>query len=127
MRKALRIKVSIAGASSQGCKRLVLSGHLTLRKAHAVLRQELGAPAECRYCFQQDGRIFANPALHRDYVEDDATYNLNHCLCLPGHTLEYVLGGLRLSIELEAIERWPPDGAAPSAKGRRKAVASRPH
>ena len=104
MRKTLRIKVSVGGASPEAAKRLAVGAQTRLRKVHAILREALGAKGEERYCFLQDGRVFGNPALNTDYVENDATFSLRYCLCLPGHTVDYVLGRTKYTVELESIE-----------------------
>lgn len=101
MRKVMQLKVSVDG--TQVWRRILVSANLSLRKAHGVLREALGWEGIGSYCFQQDGRVFGNPALHSDYVEDDAAFGLRYCLCLPGQSLEYVWGRWRHTIVLEDI------------------------
>ena len=108
MRKTLRLKVSVDGTTVW--RRILVPAHLSLRKAHGVLREALGWEGDASYCFRQDGREFGNQALHSEYVEDDAAFSLRHCLCLPGHTLEYAWGPWKHSIVLEEVL---PGGAGP--------------
>lgn len=102
MRKVMQLKVSVNG--TQVWRRILVPANLSLRQAHGVLREALGWEGVGGYCFQQDGRVFANPALHSDYVEDDSAFRLRYCLCLPGQTLEYDWGAWKHTIVLEAVE-----------------------
>jgi hypothetical protein len=125
MPKTLQIKVTLAGTAPPVWRRLVVPALMTLRQAHTVLHDVMGWQENGSYRFQQDGREFGNQALHVDYVEDDSSYRLNHCLCLPGHSVEYVFGAWKHTIVLEAIapgvaKPWrllAGEGACPPARG----------
>lgn len=103
MRNVLQLMVSIEGTSPPAWRRILAPAHLTLRRAHRMLEEAFGRNAGASYVFAQDGRLFGDQALHDDYIEDDAAFRLSYCLCLPGHTLEYVVGPWRHSILLESM------------------------
>ena len=103
MKKMLQVKACIKGSSPPIWRRILVPASLTLLRTHAVLCEAMGWSADCPYQYHQDGRIFADPTLDFDYVEDDATYRLGYCLCLPGHTLDYWSGPWRFELTLEEI------------------------
>jgi hypothetical protein len=104
MSKILQVKITLVGTAPPVWRRIVIPGHLTLRQTQAVLHNVMGWKEGGSYRFCQDGREFGNPALHADYLEDDSSYRLSHCLCLPGHDVQYVFGAWKHSIVLESIE-----------------------
>jgi hypothetical protein len=103
MRQLMQIKVTLEGTALPVWRRILVPAHFTLRKAHGVLVEAMGWEGGGPYHFFQDGRLFANPALHSDYVEDDAQFRLRYCLCLPGQSVGYAFGPWKHLIVLEAV------------------------
>jgi hypothetical protein len=105
-RRIYHLKLSLIGARLPVWRRIAISANVTLQQAHGVIQKAMAWRGIHRYCFSQDGREFGQlPPDGAFYVEDDSSFSLRYCLCLPGHELMYAYGPWRLSIVMESMEK----------------------